>query len=273
VVPCRQEHDEEVVMPQGAVLVECDGGLARITLNRPEVLNAMNLAWVEALEAAVTAVAAEPDVRVVLVRGAGRAFCAGLDLDMLGRDGMPPGFYEGQERAFCGLEAMDKITVAVLHGYCLGGGLQLAIACDIRICSTECGLGLPAVLEGLFPGMAPVRLPRLIGLGPARRLILSGEVIEPDEALRLGLIDHLIAADRFETGVAEVLQHYLRAPQTAAVASKQLLRRAFEAPLATVYQESQALLVECLASPDVKAAGEAWRQRRAARRGEQTRQR
>jgi enoyl-CoA hydratase/carnithine racemase len=147
-------------MPRGTVLVECNGGLARITLNRPEVLNAMNLAWVRALEAAVNTVATEPDVRVVLVRGAGRAFCAGLDLDMLGRDGIPPGFYEGQERAFCGLEAMDKITIAVLHGYCLGGGLQLAIACDIRVSSTECGLGLPAVLEGLFPGMAPFRLPR-----------------------------------------------------------------------------------------------------------------
>lgn len=259
-------------MPQGAVLVECDGGLARITLNRPEVLNAMNLAWVQGLEAAVNTVAAEPDVRVVLVRGAGRAFCAGLDLDMLGRDGMPPGFYEGQERAFCGLEAMDKITVAALHGYCLGGGLQLAIACDIRICSTECGLGLPAVLEGLLPGMAPFRLPRLIGLGPARRLMLSGEAIGPDEALRLGLIDHLVPTAGFETGVAEVLERYLRVPRSAAVASKRLLRRAFEAPWATVYQESQALLAECLASRDVQAAGEAWRQRRAERCGEGIRQ-
>jgi enoyl-CoA hydratase/carnithine racemase len=251
-------------MPQGTVSVECNGGPARITLNRPEVLNAMNLAWVQALEAAVNTVAAEPDVRVVLVRG------AGLDLDMLGRDGIPPGFYEGQERAFCGLEAIDKITIAVLHGYCLGGGLQLAIACDIRICSTECGLGQPAVLEGLFPGMAPFRLPRLIGLGPARRLILSGEVLGLDEALRLGMIDHLVPAARFETGVAEVLERHLRAPRSAAMASKRLLRRAFEAPLAAVCQESQVLLAECLASPDVQAAGTAWRQRRAERRGEQT---
>ncbi len=259
-------------MQQEPVLCESDGVLARITLNRPKVLNAMNLAWVQALEAAVSTVAATPDVRVVLVRGAGRAFCAGLDLDMLGRDGMPPGFYDGQERAFCGLEAMDKLTVAALHGYCLGGGLQLAIACDIRLCSTECRLGLPAVLEGLFPGMAPFRLPRLIGLGPARRLILSGEVIGPDEAWRLGLIDHLIPADRFEVGVAEVLERYLRAPPTAAVASKRLLRRAFEGPFATAYQESQALLTECLASPAVKAAGDAWRRRRAERRGERPRQ-
>lgn len=252
-------------MNQSAVLLEYDGPLARITLNRPEVLNAMNLAWVQGLDAAVSAVAAEPKVRVVLVRGAGSAFCSGLDLDMLVREGMSPGFYELQERAFHGLEVMDKITIAVLHGYGLGGGLQLAISCDIRVCSTECRLGLPAINEGLIPGMAPFRLPRLIGLGPARRLILSGELIEPDEALRLGLVDHLVPADNFEAGLAEVLERYLAAPPTASAASKRLMRQVYDPPFETVYAESWPLLAECLASPEVEAAKEAWRQRRAKR--------
>src|SRR5437764_8765286 len=184
-------------MRRGAMVVEVEGPLARITLNRPNVLNAMNLAWIEGLEAAVEAVAGEPAVRVVLVRGAGRSFCAGIDLDMLGSEGMPAGFYDGQERAFHQLETMDKITVAALHGYCLGGGLQLAISCDIRVCSSDCRLGLPAVLEGIFPGLAPVRLPRLIGLGPARRLILSGEMIGAEESLRLGMVDYVVPAERF----------------------------------------------------------------------------
>ena len=253
-------------MDQSPVLLDVDGPLARITLNRPEVLNAENLAWVQGLEAAVDQVAAEPDVWVVLVRGAGRAFCAGMDLDMLGREGMPAGFYEGQERAFRGLEVMDKITVAALHGYCLGGGLQLAVSCDIRICSTDCRLGLPAIQEGLFPGLAAFRLPRLIGLGPARRLVLSGAIIGPDEALGLGLIDHLVPAERFEAGLAEVLALYLNAPRAASIASKRLLGRAFDAPFETVYQESQPLLAECLASPEVQAAAEAWQRRRTERR-------
>ena len=167
------------------VLLEIDGPLARITLNRPRVLNAENLAWVEGLVDAVTAVAADPDVRVVLVRGAGRAFCAGMDRDMLGQGGLPPGFYEGQEQAFRALEQMDKVTVAALHGYFLGGGLQLAVACDIRICSSDCRLGLPAGELGLFPGMAVYRLPRLIGLGPARRIILHGDLVEPEESRSL----------------------------------------------------------------------------------------
>lgn len=250
-------------MDESAVLVQLEGPLARMTLNRPAVLNAMNLAWVQALEAAVDRVAAEPEVRVVLIGGAGRAFCAGLDLDMLGREGMPAGFYESQERAFRALELMDKIVIAALHGYCLGGGLQLAIACDIRVCATDCRLGLPAVREGLFPGMAPFRLPRLIGLGPARRLILSGELLAPDEALRVGLVDHLVPTERFEAGLAEVLEIYLAAPRSAGIASKRLLRRALDAPFDAIYEESRPLLVDCLASPEVAAAAHAWRRRQA----------
>ena len=252
-------------MNQNAVLVAYDGPLAQITLNRPVVLNAMNMEWVEGFDAAVSAVAAAPDVRVVLVRGAGRAFCAGLDLNMYAREGMPDGFYELQERAFRKLELIDKITIAALHGHCLGGGVQLAIACDIRVCATDCRIGLPAINEGLFPGMAPLRLLQLIGPGPARRLILSGEVIGPDEALRLGLIDHLAPAERFDAEVADVVQQYLAAPPTAAIATKRLIRRALDTSFDTIYEESRRLLAECLASPEAAAARAAWLRRREAK--------
>jgi len=252
----------EEAMNQSAVLLAYDGPLAEITLNRPAVLNAMNMDWVEGLDAAVRAVAAAPDVRVVLVRGAGRAFCAGLDLDMYAREGMPLGFYELQERTFRGLELMDKITIAALHGHCLGGGVQLAIACDIRVCASGCRIGLPAINEGLFPGMAPLRLVQLIGLAPARRLILSGEVIGPEEALRLGLIDHLVPVDSFEAGVADVVRRYLAAPATAAVAAKRLIRRALDKSFEMIYEESRQLLAECLASEEAAAARAAWLQRR-----------
>lgn len=262
----KEMHSLNATPHAPAVLHHSEGPLATITLNRPEVLNAENLAWVEGLQAAIDAVADQVEVRVVIVRGAGRAFSAGMDLDMLGAGGMPPGFYAGQERAFRALETLDKIVIAAMHGYCLGGGLQLATACDIRISSSDCRIGLPAAREGVFPGMSVFRLPRLIGLGPARRLILSGETIQAEEALRLGLIDHLVPAARFEEGVREIVDLYAGTPRAAAIASKRLLDRAFDAPFETVYQESVPLLAECLASPEVAVAMDAWRQRRAARR-------
>ena len=253
-------------MDEHPVLLDTNGPLARITLNRPQVLNAENLAWIQGLEQATAQLAADPAVRVVLVRGAGRAFCAGMDRDMLASGGLPADFYPRQEGAFRALERMDKVTVAALHGYCLGGGLQLAIACDIRICSQDCRLGLPAGELGLFPGMATWRLPRLIGLGPARRMILGGEVVGPQEALRLGLVDHLVPAEDFQEGVERILARYLGAPRLASVAAKRLLGRALDAPFDVVFEESRALLAECLASPEAAAAAGAWRQRRAERR-------
>ena len=139
-------------MNASPVLLRIDGAVAWITLNRPNVLNAENMAWVEALNSAVDKVRAAVGLRVVMVRGAGRAFCAGIDLEMLSREGMPDGFYEGQERAFRALETLNAITIAGIHGHCLGGGVQLAISCDIRVSSDDCGIGLPAVNEGLLSG-------------------------------------------------------------------------------------------------------------------------
>lgn len=107
----------------------------------------------------------------------------------------------------------------------------------------------------------------MIGLGLARRLILSGESIGPEEALRLGLIDHLVPAKRFEEGVDKVLAAYLDAPRTASAASKRLMGRALDAPFEMVYRESLPLLAECLSSSDVESASEAWRGRRAQRHG------
>ena len=165
------------------MLVSVDGPVATITFNRPEKLNAADLAQCHGLEAAVAAVGAEPGVRVVLLRGAGRSFGSGIDRDMLA-DGMPPDFVPSHERSYAALEDMDKLVVGVLHGHCLGAGLLAALACDLRICSTDAVLGLTAARFGLFPAMGTFRLPRLIGLGPARRLILSGETVDPAEAYR-----------------------------------------------------------------------------------------
>jgi enoyl-CoA hydratase/carnithine racemase len=249
-------------MSNGTVLLNVDGPVATMTLNRPHVLNAQDETLMEDLELAVDSVARTPGLRVVVVRGAGRAFSAGLDLNMRAR-GVNLDFFERQERTRMRIESLEPITVAAVHGHCLGGGLQLAIACDIRVCSTDAHLGLPAVLEGLIPGLAPVRLPRLIGLGPARRLILSGEVIDATTAFGLGLVDHVVPADGFDAGLLDVLETYLQVPPAAAAASKTLMAMAFDATLTEAFTHLRPLMAKCLAAPEAEAAITAWQQRKA----------
>jgi enoyl-CoA hydratase len=249
------------------VLLAVDGPVARITLNRPEKLNATDLAQCHGLEAAVEAVAARPEVRVVVLGGAGRSFCSGIDRDMLAAEGMPGDYFASHERAFHGLERLDAFVIAALHGHVLGGGLQAALTCDLRLCSSDAELGLPAARDGLIPGLATFRLPRLIGLGPARRLIFSGESVAADEALRLGLVDQVLPATGFAAAVDGVVAGYATAPAAALIGAKRLTALAFDASLATVHAELLPLLAACLASADVAAAGAAWRRRSAASAG------
>jgi enoyl-CoA hydratase len=253
---------------ESAVLFQREGPVAVIVLNRPAVLNAMNLAWVTDLGRAVSAVAADESAEVVVVRGAGRAFCTGLDLTMMNEIGMPPDFYALQEAAFRALEDLDRLVIAEIHGYCLGGGLQLALACDLRIVSEDAVLALPASQEGLFPGMAVWRLPRLVGLGRALRLAVSGESVDAAEALQIGLVDYVLPPEHFARMAQVIVERYLAVPQTAARATKRLMRSSFERERAAVYADSLAELERCLDSPDVAAAREAWAQRSAARRAE-----
>ena len=248
------------------VVVEVSARCARIGLNRPQKLNALDLALVIALEDAAQRVAADPAVDVAVVHGRGRSFCAGLDLDVFAAEGMSLEFYRRQERGFRLLETMEKTVIAAIHGHCLGGGVQLAAACDVRVASTDAVIGLPAIDEGLFPGMAPYRLPRLIGKGRAASLILTGRRVAAEEAYSIGLVDHVLDANRFEEQFAALVDTYARAPRTAAAASKRLLARSYEASFDDVLAESEVLLETCLASEEVKRAREAWTRRRTTRR-------
>lgn len=252
-------------MGHSPVVLSRDGEVATLTLNRPEKLNALNVALVAALRDALAELALDERIRLVIVRGAGRAFCAGLDLDMMAEVGMPPDFYPLQEEAFRLIETMDKLVVAAVHGYCLGGGVQLAIACDFRVVTEDAVLALPAINEGLFPGMAPYRLPRLVGLGLARRYILLGEPIPLQEAERVGLVDWIVPDLEAGGAFGHVIEQLLAIPFTAAVHGKHLMRTAFETPFGLAYDESRERLARCLESTDVARASQAWLARKAAR--------
>lgn len=207
--------------------------IARITLNRPEILNAANHQWVEDLNTVADAAASDDELRIVTITGAGRAFCTGIDLKDLSTGKIALYFHNRWERAMRILETMDKIVIAGINGYCLGGGLQLALACDIRVASETAILGLPAVKECLIPGLATYRLPRFIGMGRAKRLILSGENFTAREAEAMGLVDWLAKPEEFEEKLQEIAQKFLKVASKGARLSKILTSQAFDLP----YQE------------------------------------
>jgi enoyl-CoA hydratase len=178
------------------LLCEIVDGVATVTLNRPDVLNAMNDPMRAELVQVFRSLAEDDGVRVIVVTGAGeRAFSAGADIREFVRPPVPVQFRE-QRRRLDFRQAMDRCPqpiIAAIRGYALGGGLELALACDIRIASGDAQLGLTEINLAIIPGGGGTqRLPRMIGRGKALELILTGQRIDAAEALRLGLVERVV---------------------------------------------------------------------------------
>ena len=180
------------------LLLERDAGVATITINRPKVLNALNAQTFDELRRVSLALKHDADVRAVVLTGAGdRAFVAGADINELSVQ-TPDG---GRDRAMRGQHVLDLIenlgkpVVAAINGYALGGGCELAMACTIRMAADTAKLGQPEINLGLIPGYGGTqRLARLVGRGRALDLLLSGDQVSASEALRIGLVDRVVAA-------------------------------------------------------------------------------
>jgi enoyl-CoA hydratase/carnithine racemase len=243
------------------VLYETREGVAWITLNRPEVLNALDTALAATLADRVEAAAADPTVGIVVVRGAGRAFCSGIDRTALAAGTIGEAFFRHWIRALNGLEDMGKITLAVLHGHALGGGLQLALACDLRLATDDAVLALGATRHGLVPDGAVLRLARVVGLGRAKALALLND---PTEARAMGLITELCPAGELERAVEALIARARGAAPTAAAHTKRLLHASFHCDPRELVEELVAAQRACLASWEMEEANRAWTERREA---------
>ena len=241
---------------------EKEGRVGSLTLNRPQLLNAMNYQGSLDLNRAAETIRDDPDVRLVLIRGAGRAFCTGIDLKQLAAGDTPHQYYENWDQALRILEQSEKILICAMHGYSLGGGLQLALACDIRIATEECQLGLPAIKEGIVPGLGTWRLSRYIGLGRAKWMTLSGENIDGRRAYQIGLIDHVVKADAFDEEVKALVEKYSRVCSEGTRQSKMLLNMSFDMPHGQFFEEYLRRQQIALNSPDHQEAMAAYRERR-----------
>ncbi|MFZ0797870.1 MAG: enoyl-CoA hydratase/isomerase family protein [Terriglobales bacterium] len=241
---------------------EIKGPVAHVTLNRPNVLNAMNVQWAHDFLAIAEDLGRDPGVKVVVIRGGGRAFSSGIDLKTLSRGEFPMDWFRVYEQGLRAIEVMDKVVISAIHGYCIGGGLQVALASDIRIVAEGTKFALTAVKECLVPGMGTYRLARFIGPGRAKRIILSGEFIDAQVANAMGLIDYLVPQADFDKRVTEITQVYLDAASEGQRQAKRLLNLAFDLEWDEFLEQYIKAQAAALASEQHKEAMAAFREKR-----------
>lgn len=213
------------MIEEAPLLYEARDGIASLTLNRPRVLNALNLAMRDALWEALDAVVHDPDVGVVILRGAGdRAFSAGADLNDFGT---APSL-DSSRRArierdlWSRLYTLEKPTIAVVHGYALGAGCELALLCDLRIAAEDARFGLPEVGLGYVPSAGGSQtLPRLVGPSRAAEMILAGEQIDAHRAQDYGLVERVVPPAELISAAEALARRVLDRP----AASVRVLRR------------------------------------------------
>jgi enoyl-CoA hydratase/carnithine racemase len=252
---------------EAEVLVERRAGVGWITLNRPAAINAINDVIRREVPAALQALDADTQVRVIVLRGAGeRGFCAGADLKERPavENPLDPRVLGARTSWIEAFDGIAKPIVAAIHGFCLGGGLEIALACDLRIASADAVFALPETALGLIPGGGGTqRLPRTVGLGRALDLLLTGDRIDAGEALRAGLITRLLP-DRAALAAesAALAERIAARPPLAIRFVKEAARVGLQLDLPAGLRLERALFTMLLSGDERREALAAFRERR-----------
>jgi len=217
--------------------------IATLTIDRPEVKNALDLATVGELRAALQALASNQDAGVLILTGAGdAAFVSGADINDIRARGRDEGLAAINSSLFAEIERFPRPTIAAVNGYALGGGCELALACDIRIAADTAKFGQPELGLGIIPGAgATQRLPRLVGMGRAKHLILTGDIIDAKQALDIGLVTAVTPPGQLQIRARELAKKILRQGPLAAKLAKLALNASARVDL------DSGLLLETLA--------------------------
>lgn len=253
----------------GIAVEKSSDGIVRIGFNRPDRLNALGVDMVEALQAAI-ADAVASSARVILVRGAGRAFCAGADLKE--RRTMDEAARVKHNRAINAavdaLAAAPMPTIAVINGLALGGGCEIAIACDLRIAAEDAQIGLTEARIGAIPGAGGTqRLPRLIGAARALEMILTGEPVTAKRAAEIGLVNTVVPGDALDAHAQHLAAVLVSRSPTGAQTAKRLVYRGIEKPLDDGLALERDALKQILASADYAEGLAAFAEKRQPRFG------
>lgn len=232
-------------------------GIRTLTIDRPEKMNALNAVVRRQLVEALDAAEADPVVRVIVFAGAGeKAFVAGADIaEFAGRSPVEQRAVMASPTLFDRVWDCPKPTIAMIHGYCLGGGSELALACDIRIGADTAKLGQPEIRLGIIPGGGGTqRLPRLVGYGKAAQIVLSGEMLDAVSAYEIGWLDEIVSETELEARTMDVARTIAgKSPVTLAIA-KRALRAAYEMPLTAGLAHERDLFALAFSTED-KAEG------------------
>ena len=247
------------------VRIETEAGVRIVTIDRPEKRNALDSAVRQGLLDAVAAAGEDPEVRVLVFTGAGdQAFVAGADVaEFAGRTPLEQRRSMAAPNLFDRIWEFPKPTIAMINGWCLGGGCELALACDLRIGGDTARLGQPEVRLGIIPGGgATQRLPRLVGYGKALQLVLSGEIIDAVEAYEIGLLDEIVTAGELRARTLEIAASIADKSPVALALAKRALRAALEMPLSAGLEQERDLFALAFSSRDKEEGVRAFLEKR-----------
>lgn len=233
------------------IMIEVSGAICTLTINRPDALNALSTEVLSELSQALDDVAKLAEVRVLIITGAGRSFVAGADIAEMSRFTPAEALAFGEKGAavFRKVELLPIPVIAAVNGFALGGGCELAMACDIRYASDKAKFGQPEVGLGICPGFSGTqRLPRLVGAGIASELIFTARVIRADEALEIGLVNRVVPADELMQTVQTLAEEIAQKSPSAVSASKQAIQRGLQADIDTGIAIENYLFSHCFSS-------------------------
>ena len=249
------------------VLAENRGAVRHLVLDRPEKRNALSRALIEDLGEALRAAAGDASVRIVVLRGAGTMFSSGMDTADLGALAANPSrgyeYRAGILQIWNLCEDMGKPTIAQIHGACLGGAAELALACDMRVMAADAVIGLVETRIGLIPDVGGCsRLPALVGLGRAKELIMAAKVIDGTEAERIGLVNRVAPADALDAATGTLVAELLVCAPLAVGLAKGVLNAAARPGLAGTLDQEIAAQELCVTSDDFREGAQALAERR-----------
>lgn len=244
------------------IILQAENGISQIILNRPDVMNALNFEMVSEIGKAVKIIAEDNDARTLIISGMGGNFAAGADIHPM-IDSNPQ---QARKRTFNNtynsIEKLEIPVIAAISGYALGGGLELALACDIRICSADAKLGLPEIKLGIFPGAGGTqRLPRIIGLGRAKEMILTGNPVDAQKALESGLCNIVSAGNPVDEALKLAVK-FAALSQTALSGAKRAVNFSSESDLSAGISFEEDVWSGCFSTEDQHEGMKAFTEKR-----------